>query len=261
MISWSAPAGAGGNAKGTACAAVVDVTAPGGVGVTVQKYREQLVKFYDLCVATKAEMEILPILESVSGVDKVFAPVASDGPLRSAARCDRLLKKAREENDNEKTTAAKACYATVDAANGAVESFIRSMTPKNVGTDRAGSEILSPLFDAAGFLNGNDAAKKHLLILSPGFQSGSDEFNLNADGGVTAASAEALAQRATERGFVADLKNVDVEFAGLGVHPVKIDPAYIDGVRTFWTRYMTAAGVPDPGAVFVPIYTAANYDR
>lgn len=243
-----------------ACVALVDVTAPAGTPVNVESYHVQLQKFFDQCVADHALMDVLPLLDGAGAVSKQFPSVASES-LADIGRCRSLLKQARDEGDADKTKQAQTCVTGVKAANGGIEGFIANLLPKNVDKKLTTTEILVPLLDAAGILSDSGARRKHLLVLSPGFQTAGTQFNFNLNGGITPDSAAALVAKAQSAGSIANLKGVDVDFASLTDLDRQIDESYINGTRAFWTAYLTAAGIPNPTGAFPRVYTAANYQR
>lgn len=241
-----------------ACVALVDVTAPSGTSVPIESYKRQLQNFFDSCVADHALMQVLPLLDAQGAVDTKFPPAVSDR-LADETKCRALLAKAQHDNDPNETKQAEDCISAVTAANGAITAFINNLTAANIDQNRSTTEILTPLVDAAGILANSNAAKKHLLVLSPGFQTAGSTFNFNLNGAISTSTAPALVAQAVSRGFVPSLQGVDVHFAGIGTLDRPIDPAYLDGTRAFWTAYLQAAGVPTPSKAVVVIYTAANY--
>ena len=241
-----------------ACVALVDVTAPSGTPVPIESYKRQLKTFFDSCVADHALMQVLPLLDAQGAVDAKFPTAVSDR-LADETRCRALLIKAQHDNNPSETRQAEDCISTVTNANGAITGFINNLVAANIDQNRTSTEILTPLVDAAGILANSNATKKHLLVLSPGFQTAGATFNFNLNGTISTNTASALVAQAVSRGFVPPLQGVDVHFSGIGTLDRPIDPAYLDGTRAFWSAYLQAAGLPTPSTAMVVIYTAANY--
>lgn len=246
--------------KRVACVALVDVTAPSGTPVPITSYKQQVLAFFNSCVADHALMQVLPLLDAQGTIDPKF-PTATSDRLVDSSPCIKLLAKAEHDNSASETTNAQNCIMKVAAADGAVTSFMNNLTLANVDQTRSTTEILTPIVSAAGILANSGATKKHLLVLSPGFQTAGTDINFNANGAISTASAPSLVAQAMSGGFVPSLRGVDVHLAGIGTLNRPIDPSYLEGTRAFWTDYLQAAGVPNPSSALVVVYTPANYQR
>ena len=247
-----------GSLGGVACVALVDVTSPSGTPVPIASYKQQLRLFFNSCAADHAQMQVLPLLDAQGAIDAKF-PVANSDRLVSNAKCQSLLAKAERDSSVSESNKAQDCVTTVNAANGPIIGFINNLTPANIDPTRTTTEILTTLVSAAGILTNSGAATKHLLILSPGFQTAGNDINFNLNGGVSTATAPGLVAQANSEGFVPNLQGVDVHFSGIGTLNRPIDPSYLDGTRAFWLAYLQAAAVQDPSRALVVIYTTANY--
>ena len=260
QVPISAPALTAAKPRRVACVALVDVTAPSGTPVPVASYRQQLLAFFNSCVADHAQMQVLPLLDAQGAIDAKF-PTATSDRLVDSAPCLKLLTNAERSNSASATTNAQNCVMKVAAADGTITSFMNNLTSANIDGTRSTTELLTPIVSAAGILANSGAMRKHLLLLSPGFQTAGNDVNFNLNGGISMTSAPGLVAQAMTDGFVPSLRGVDVHFAGIGALNRPIDPSYLEGTRAFWSDYLQAAGVQNSSGALVVVYTPANYQR